>query len=197
MAIRERYFESSINQANIYFFQGSTADLLIDTGVGIHELQPFLSSTGLRPDSEKPLKVLVTHWHFDHSGGAHQYEEVAAHTSEVAALESGSSLFCCPWVTDDEVDPKPSSWSARGYGVKPCKVLGVDGGHLFDLGTRQLEVLHLPGHSPGSLGVWDKKGGLLVTGDTLFPTTGPLIDWYPGSDCRQMASSIRRQEDGK
>ena len=33
-----------------------------------------------------------------------------------------------------------------------CKVLGVDGGHLFDLGTRQLEVLHLPGHSPGSLG---------------------------------------------
>ena len=79
-----------------YGYKGSTADLLIDTGVGIHEvkkklnyifqselittyqLQPFLSSTGLRPDSEKPLKVLVTHWHFDHSGGAHQYEEVTA-----------------------------------------------------------------------------------------------------------------------
>ena len=79
-----------------YGYKGSTADLLIDTGVGIHEvkkklnyifqselittyqLQPFLSSTGLRPDSEKPLMVLVTHWHFDHSGGAHQYEEVTA-----------------------------------------------------------------------------------------------------------------------
>ena len=32
------------------------------------------------------------------------------------------------------------------------KVLGVEDGHSFDLGSRKLEVLHLPGHSPGSLG---------------------------------------------
>jgi len=192
-AIRERYFESSINQANIYFFQGSKADLLIDTGVGIHELSHFLSSTGLRrPGSEKPLSVLITHMHFDHSGGAHQFKEVHAHTSEVAALESGNNFLCCSWLTDDEVNPKPDNWKARDYGVKPCKALGVEDGHLFDLGSRQLEVLHLPGHSPGSLGVWDPDGGILATGDTLFPTTGPLIDWYPGSNCKQMAGSVNR-----
>ena len=73
--------------------QGSKADLLIDTGVGIHEvefekedhsfvmffihqLSHFLTSTGLRrPGSEKPLSVLITHMHFDHSGGAHQFKE--------------------------------------------------------------------------------------------------------------------------
>jgi len=191
-AIRERYFESSINQANIYFFQGSKGDLLIDTGVGVHELPPFLSSSGLRPNVEKPLSVLITHMHFDHSGGAHQFEEVAGHTSEVAALQSGDSLLCCSWLTDDEVNPKPENWKARDYGVKPCKVLGVDDGHLFDLGSRQLEVLHLPGHSPGSLGVWEGDSGVLATGDTLFPTRGPLIDWYPGSNCRQMARSVNR-----
>jgi len=127
---------------------------LIDTGVGIHELPPFLSSTGLRPviSDEKPLSVLITHMHFDHSGGAHQFKEVNAHTSEVEALESGNSILCCPWLTDDEVNPKPDNWTAREYGVKPCKALGVEDGHLFDLGSRQLEVLHLPGHSPGSLG---------------------------------------------
>ena len=132
-AIRERYFESSINYANLYFFQveyycpfsnvsfkifslnqGTAADLLLDTGVGIHEvciccfyflhskltlfrifllhsklppfrnfsilfsqqLPPFLSSAGLRPNEEKPMSVLITHMHFDHSGGGHQFQEV-------------------------------------------------------------------------------------------------------------------------
>ena len=75
--------------------KGSKGDLLIDTGVGVHEvaaendsfvtfvvqsespqLPPFLSSSGLRPNVEKPLSVLITHMHFDHSGGAHQFEEV-------------------------------------------------------------------------------------------------------------------------
>jgi len=130
--------------------------------------------------------------HFYHSGGAHQFKEVAAHASEVAALENGNSLLCSSWVTDDEVNPKPENWMARDYGVKPCKVLGVEDGHSFDLGSRKLEVLHLPGHSPGSLGVWERDSGVLVTGDTLFPTKGPLIDWYPGSNCKQMAKSVDR-----
>jgi len=191
-AIRERYFESSINYANLFFFQGTTADLLLDTGVGIHELPPFLSSSGLRPDSEKPLNVVITHMHFDHSGGGHQFKEVYAHTEEVRALEAGDSILCCPWVTDDEVQPKPFNWTGRGYCVKPCKVTGVADGHLFDLGSRKLEVLHLPGHTPGSIGLWEPLSGILATGDTLFPTAGPLIDWYPGSNCKQMAGSVQR-----
>ena len=123
-AIRERYFESSINQANIYFFQVQTkfvicffTNLIIlshreakqifwltqglaftryllelilpvkrmilalscsfQSKLTIHQLPPFLSSTGLRPNtSEKPMSVLITHMHFDHSGGAHQFKEV-------------------------------------------------------------------------------------------------------------------------
>ena len=166
-AIRERYFESSINQANIYFFQVWTKSFHVCSLIMINELwtegqqrgsldrygswrsrgsswnlasrekdnhsfvtfvvqsespqlPPFLSSSGLRPNVEKPLSVLITHMHFDHSGGAHQFEEVplalfsissgsiyfsqvAGHTSEVAALQSGNSLLCCSWLTDDEV----------------------------------------------------------------------------------------------
>ena len=72
------------------------------------------------------MNVLITHMHFDHSGGGHQFQEVwetnkllqgswgiefwfhvyfqvFAHTLEVAALEDGDSIRCCPWVTDDEV----------------------------------------------------------------------------------------------
>lgn len=79
-----------------------------------------------------------------------------------------------------KVQPKPHNWTGRGYCVKPCKVKlkaiffqlmpgwrilmfkidlfhldqvsGMEDGHLFDLGSRKLEVLHLPGHTPGSIG---------------------------------------------
>jgi len=55
-----------------------------------------------------------------------------------------------------------------------------------------LKVLHLPGHTPGSLGLWEEGTGVLVTGDTLYETDGELVDWYPGASVTQMAKSIER-----
>ena len=61
---------------------------------------------------------------------------------------------------------------------------------MYQLGDRKVEVLHLPGHSPGSLvggslinssyllqALFDSENGILATGDTLYPTTHGLIDW--------------------
>jgi glyoxylase-like metal-dependent hydrolase (beta-lactamase superfamily II) len=101
--ITEKYFKSSWNLANIYFVCGAEADLLVDTGVGIHQLPPFLSSCGLRPDPAKPLSVVLTHMHFDHSGGAHQFPEVHAHRLEAAWVAKGDAKMCASWVTPQEV----------------------------------------------------------------------------------------------
>jgi glyoxylase-like metal-dependent hydrolase (beta-lactamase superfamily II) len=73
--IEEKYFDSW-NLANIFYIRGSTSDLLVDTGIGVHDLPSFLRWSGLRPDPDKPLKVALTHTHFDHSGGAHQFAQV-------------------------------------------------------------------------------------------------------------------------
>ena len=51
-------------------------DLLVDTGVGIYSLPEYLKFSNLREDQEKPLDVVLTHAHFDHSGGAHQFNKV-------------------------------------------------------------------------------------------------------------------------
>ena len=72
-----------------------------------------------------------------------------------------------------------------------CQVEGVEEGHLFHLGDRQVEVLHLPGHSPGSLGLIDRESGVGATGDTLYHTSHGLIDWWEGG----VGSRLRAQLD--
>ena len=52
------------------------------------------------------------------------------------------------------------------------------------------QILHLPGHSPGSIGLLNARDGILVSGDTLYQTDSELIDWYPGSSVRQMKDSV-------
>jgi glyoxylase-like metal-dependent hydrolase (beta-lactamase superfamily II) len=49
-----------------------------------------------------------------------------------------------------------------------------------DLGDRAFEVLHLPGHSPGSIGLWEARTGTLFSGDAIYD--GPLLDAIPGAD---------------
>jgi len=190
--IEEKYFASSWNLANIYFIRGSEADLLIDTGVGVHQLPPFLVAAGLRPHPSKPLHVVLTHMHFDHSGGAHQFPQVDVHSREANWVACGDPKYCASWVTSKEVSPKPHNWRAEDYSVKPCQVRGVEEGKVYQLGDRRVEVLHLPGHSPGSLALFDPENQILATGDTLYPTTHGLIDWYPESRPAEMLESVRR-----
>ena len=49
----------------------------MDTGVGIYSLPAYLEYAQLRQEPTKPLDVVLTHAHFDHSGGAHQYKQVS------------------------------------------------------------------------------------------------------------------------
>jgi glyoxylase-like metal-dependent hydrolase (beta-lactamase superfamily II) len=52
-------------------------------------------------------------------------------------------------------------------------------------------VLHLPGHTPGSIGLWDKKEGVLFSGDTLFCGNYGRSD-LPGGSEKQLFSSLER-----
>lgn len=47
-------------------------------------------------------------------------------------------------------------------------------GDLIDLGNRAFEVVHTPGHSPGGIGLFEKKSGTFLSGDIIYD--GPLID---------------------
>ena len=50
----------------------------------------------------------------------------------------------------------------------------LEDGDVIDLGDRAFAVLHLPGHSPGSIALWEAASGILFSGDTVYD--GPLVD---------------------
>ena len=60
----------------------------------------------------------------------------------------------------------------------------------LDLGGRSLEVIHTPGHSPGSICLWERPRGLLFTGDTIYK--GPIYAQLPQSDFGAYRHSLER-----
>jgi glyoxylase-like metal-dependent hydrolase (beta-lactamase superfamily II) len=66
----------------------------------------------------------------------------------------------------------------------------LDEGDVIDLGDRAFEVLHLPGHSPGSIGLWESATGTLFSGDALYD--GPLLDEVPGADIDAYVNTMDR-----
>ena len=69
----------------------------------------------------------------------------------------------------------PDSYLCEG--VEPTRLIGE--GEVIDLGDRRFAVLHLPGYSPGGLGLWEAETGVLFTGDTLYD--GLLLDTIGGA----------------
>ena len=67
----------------------------------------------------------------------------------------------------------------------------VEEGDIVDIGNRHFEVLHLPGHSPGSIGLWEASTGTLFSGDALYD--GPLLDQLPTSGLFSRIDPPRQQ----
>jgi len=76
--------------------------------------------------------------------------------------------------------------------VTPTRV--VDEGDVVDLGDRRFEVLHLPGHTPGELGLWEGESRTLFSGDCVYES-GILLDELPESNIADYVSSMERLRD--
>ena len=167
-------------RANIWHVRGRDADLLVDTGMGIMPLAPHIDTpTG------KPLIVVATHIHLDHVGSLHEFEiregpEQSAR--EFATMRDAATYADMFRDLENPVTklPRPG-WRAIDYQIAPApltRILAED--DLVDLGDRRFRVLHLPGHSPDSIGLFDEADGLFFSGDAIYDDT--LIDDLPDSD---------------
>lgn len=192
---REIFYDST-NQPNIWLVQGSSCDLIIDTGLGIWDLPKFLREHNLI--GQKPVHAVATHIHFDHSGGLHQFESTAIHKAAVDSIKHGKQTETFAFVLRSQIKHPPyKGWNPSEYIVKavqPTRILQE--GDVFDLGDRKLKVMHLPGHSPGSIGLFDEDAKLLFSGDTVYVAgMGALvdfIDWLPHSDVQSYINSCKR-----
>ena len=144
------------NDARSFLFIGETHALLVDTGRGKAGSLRAL----IEPLTDKPIILVITHADNDHIGNNAEFDAVPhMHPSEMP------DYFQKVGDLDAPVDPL---WE----------------GDVIDIGGRTFEVLHIPGHTPGSIAILDRKNRFLLTGDSVTGTRpsflcGAQRSFYP------------------
>ena len=113
--------------------------------------------------TDKPVKLLNTHADPDHIAGNAAFPRFYMHPDE-----------------------EPNYRAFGGVG----EIVPVREGDVLDLGGRELEVIELPGHTPGSIALLDRGRRALISGDTI--STGHIFMYGPGRDLRQYLTSLRK-----
>jgi glyoxylase-like metal-dependent hydrolase (beta-lactamase superfamily II) len=162
--------------------------ILIDPGA-----DPLLIIARMGALNLYPRRILLTHGHFDHAAAlpvlAAKYPdaEIALHRDDGPSLGPGSRRV-----------QLESLAAALGSAASAENLLGFAGdlppaGKFLAEGDRigPFTVMHLPGHSPGSIAFYDEAAGLIFSGDTLFRDGVGRTD-LPGGDRAKLAASLGR-----
>jgi len=189
-------------RCNIWHMRGRDRDAMIDSGLGIASL-----TAAAKDLLQKEVIAVATHIHYDHVGGLHEFENRVMHRIEapkMANFDEAGGLYASDMgviadglrsagydVPETLVTAVPEGFDPAEYRVTPTSVTRtVDEGDIIDLGDRHFEVLHLPGHSPGSIGLFEATTETLFSGDAIYD--GPLLDELPESNIQDYVRTMKR-----
>lgn len=203
-------------QSGVYLLRGQGENMLIDTGNWTlpeynNGMGEFLVNL---LDKEKiDLKyILITHFHYDHTGNAQMLKDrygamVACHPADKPIIEDPMIITRAENITRFGVTPEEV---VRDFNLKEGESLGlsdpgiidkywnfpvevdveVNHGDILEFGGLKVEVIHLPGHCPGHIGIWNPHTGSLYSADLMhYPTPlGPS----PIGDAKAHSESIQK-----
>jgi hydroxyacylglutathione hydrolase len=151
---------------------------VVDPGGDLERIQAAIAEAGVAPE-----KILLTHGHIDHAGGAAELKELLGipvegpHRDDEFLLrrlvESGAS-----YGMDEARNAVPDRWLEDGDEVR--------------IGELVFDVLHCPGHSPGSVAFKLRDEPFAITGDVLFRGSIGRTD-LPRADHATLIASIRNK----
>lgn len=166
-------------RTNTYFcFDDTGACVVIDPGMDGEGIYQKLCEKGL-----KPSHILLTHGHFDHSQGA-----------KILSEKTGAKI--CIHENDEVMLHNPGKNSAGFYYRGDTTFYPITSGDLIlhdgdtlTVGTMCFQVLHTPGHTPGSVCFLEE--GTLFCGDTVFQYGYGRYDLW-GGDRESLSASLQR-----
>ncbi|NQV04387.1 MAG: MBL fold metallo-hydrolase [Candidatus Omnitrophica bacterium] len=160
-------------EANCYIVgEESTKEVfIVDPGGDYKKIKKIIDADGLRPQA-----VINTHGHGDHIGADGEFGlPVWIHRLDAEFLQ----------------DPSKNLSGAFGFLLKTKKATRLlEDGDILKIGQHSLEVIHTPGHTPGSICL--KGEGVVFTGDTLFCEGVGRTDFVYGSEDDIMRSIKER-----
>jgi glyoxylase-like metal-dependent hydrolase (beta-lactamase superfamily II) len=162
------YMMEGIRRANVYLLTSREGVTLVDTGIAgdADRIVAQLEEGGYTLSDLRA--IVLTHCHGDHTGSAAELAQrsgaqILAHRDDVPYIEQTKSLPDGPFLR------RLLNWlSDQFFKTAPCKVNRVllDGDTIEALGG--MHVFHLPGHTPGSIVLYQPGRRILFCGDVLF-----------------------------
>ncbi len=155
--------------------EGSREAIVIDPGDDVSDIVEIIERNEL-----KVRMIVITHAHIDHIGGA---QKLRARTGAPVYMHEADKLLA------DSL-----AIQAAWLGVETPENPGIDTpareGDMLRAGPIEAQVLHTPGHTPGSISLYLPLESKLIAGDTLFRGSIGRTD-LPGGDSATIARSIR------
>lgn len=160
---------------SIFGDEQSHEAIVIDPGDDVEEIQAILERHSL-----KVKAIIITHGHIDHVMGANKLRTLFG--APVYMNQQDALLL-------DHLNIQ-ASWLGMDTPARPEIDTNANDGTVLSLGEARFEVLHTPGHTPGSSSVWIASQNKLIAGDTLFRDSVGRTD-LPGGNHRQLLDSIK------
>jgi len=165
-----------------YLLVGEERTVLIDTGLaGTPEevIVPYMEGIGL--GVEDVAEVIISHADVDHCGGNRALKEMnpglrfSCGEADRAWVESNERIMAEIYLWSEPYgfgpDEESRDWIRRELGGDSPVDVGLRGGETLRLGTEwRVWILHLPGHTPGHLGIWDPKNDAAIIIDAALET---------------------------
>jgi len=166
------------HEGNVYLIVDE-APVLIDAG---RNAEAILKNVEKLIDPKKIEFIILTHCHHDHTAGVPALKEATG-----AKVLIGKGEVC-----DIGDDVATGSYQ---YEEDPAE-FGVDGtldeGDVINLGDWSLSVLKTPGHSPGSISLYEPKAKALFSGDTILPHGNIGRTRRSGEMVKELVRSVER-----
>lgn len=152
---------------NMYLLEGQDSSLLIDAGFGMGNLRDFVKSL-----TSKPLIIVNTHFHPDHTGGDYEFPFVCIGARDMEYAKPFLNPKVIQQITSQMLRDTTIADSLKfpESQVEKTILIPVNDNYVFKLGDRNVQVINVPGHTPGSIFLLDVKNKTLYTGDNMQTT---------------------------
>ncbi|MDD2970856.1 MAG: MBL fold metallo-hydrolase [Lachnospiraceae bacterium] len=166
-----------------YVILGEEKALIFDNGMGFGGLKSYVEKI-----TDLPLVMVTSHGHPDHAGGNGEFDQVYMHSADRETFEE----MCTVAYRLGDVE-KINADLVEGMRAITVPYVGnftaIDQMQTIDLGKRSLDIIHTPGHTRGSICLYDKLSRTLFAGDMLNEQTWMYLDY--STDIQTYYDSLR------